>query len=183
MKLLRNKKGFTLMEIIVVLIIIAIMAAALIPSFVNFARNARANEYIAQARIGMSAAQAYATDAGARGTASDGVTDLTSAVLQAEINAALLAGIGDANFNKFALNLVGDIENVSGFSHVVVAAAEVIAGSTFESYRITGITYTVTDDQGWIVVIDDDANTSEFFRPRVDVGSEGSTRATILARP
>ena len=56
-KILRNKKGFTLMEIIVVLIIIAVLAAALIPSFIGFVNQSRAATDISAARVGMTAAQ------------------------------------------------------------------------------------------------------------------------------
>ena len=61
-KILNNRKGFTLMEIIVVLIIIAVLAAALIPSFVGFIRDARAATAINQARMGMTAAQVILTE-------------------------------------------------------------------------------------------------------------------------
>jgi len=56
-KILKNKKGFTLMEVIVVLIIIAVLAAALIPSFIGFINQSRAATDISAARVGMTAAQ------------------------------------------------------------------------------------------------------------------------------
>jgi len=68
-KILKNKKGFTLMEVIVVLIIIAVLAAALIPSFIGFVNQSRAASDIAAARVGMTAAQVEVTYLVAGGTA------------------------------------------------------------------------------------------------------------------
>ena len=64
---LRNKKGFTLMEVIIVLIILAVLAAALIPTFLGFVQRAGHASAIAEARLGMTAAQAVLTDAVGRG--------------------------------------------------------------------------------------------------------------------
>lgn len=60
-KLRRNKKGFTLVEIIVVLLILAILAAIAIPSMLGYVEEARNSEYIAKARTGYVAAQTIAT--------------------------------------------------------------------------------------------------------------------------
>ena len=46
-KLLRNKKGFTLIELIVVILILAILAAILVPSILNYVQEA--NDSAAQA--------------------------------------------------------------------------------------------------------------------------------------
>jgi len=54
----RNKKGFTLIEIIVVLVIIAILAAAGIPSMMNFIGQARSRALAAEGRTCYIAVQA-----------------------------------------------------------------------------------------------------------------------------
>ncbi|MEF2614977.1 prepilin-type N-terminal cleavage/methylation domain-containing protein [Faecalibacillus faecis] len=46
----QNKKGFTLVEIIVVLVILAILAAIAIPSVLGYVEDARKTQYIAEAR-------------------------------------------------------------------------------------------------------------------------------------
>lgn len=45
-----NKKGFTLVEIIVVLVILAILAAVAVPSVLGYVNDARDSKYIAEAR-------------------------------------------------------------------------------------------------------------------------------------
>jgi prepilin-type N-terminal cleavage/methylation domain-containing protein len=62
LKLRYNKKGFTLVEIIVVLLILAIMAAMGIPSLMGFISDAENKTMLAEARAGYTAAQAVATE-------------------------------------------------------------------------------------------------------------------------
>lgn len=56
------EKGFTLVEIIVVLVILAILAAFTIPTMLGFVADAKAKAYIAEAREVYVAAQAVATE-------------------------------------------------------------------------------------------------------------------------
>lgn len=60
-KLKNNKKGFTLVEIIVVLVILAILAAAAIPTMLGFVEDAKGKTEIANARAAYVAAQTIAT--------------------------------------------------------------------------------------------------------------------------
>ena len=57
----KKDKGFTLVEIIVVLVILAILAAFLIPSMVGFVGDAKDKAGLAQAREVYIAAQSAAT--------------------------------------------------------------------------------------------------------------------------
>ena len=72
-KQIREKKGFTLVEIIVVLVILAILAAFTIPTMLGFVNDAKGKAYIAEAREVYVAAQAVATEYSATAGLTDGV--------------------------------------------------------------------------------------------------------------
>lgn len=61
-KQISGKKGFTLVEIIVVLVVLAILAAFTIPTMLGFVADAKGKAYIAEAREVYVAAQAVATE-------------------------------------------------------------------------------------------------------------------------
>lgn len=69
-----NKKGFTLIEVIVVLAILAIMAAMAIPTMNGFIKEAKDSQYIAEARSVYVAAQYVAVRDQVNGTTVD-ITD------------------------------------------------------------------------------------------------------------
>ena len=50
-KKLKDKKGFTLVELIVVLVILAILAALLVPSLTGYINRAKKQELISQTRM------------------------------------------------------------------------------------------------------------------------------------
>lgn len=57
-----NKKGFTLVELIVVLVILAILAAILVPALLGWIDEARKKQYVLEARSVYMAMQAVATE-------------------------------------------------------------------------------------------------------------------------
>jgi len=63
MQILKNRKGFTLMELIVVLIIIAILMAALLPSMIGWINDARESALRVEGRTAFLAMQATVTQA------------------------------------------------------------------------------------------------------------------------
>jgi len=66
MQILKSRKGFTLMELIVVLIIIAILMAALLPSLIGWINDAREAALRVEGRTALLAVQGVVTEA--RGT-------------------------------------------------------------------------------------------------------------------
>lgn len=62
----KNQKGFTLVEVIVVLVILAIMAAILIPSLIGYIDKARQNSTQTECRAVVQAAQTLASEAYAK---------------------------------------------------------------------------------------------------------------------
>lgn len=66
-----NKKGFTLVELIVVLVILAILAAILVPALLGWIDEARKKQYVLEARSVYMAAQAVADEEYAKGSIKD----------------------------------------------------------------------------------------------------------------
>ncbi|NCC86269.1 MAG: prepilin-type N-terminal cleavage/methylation domain-containing protein [Clostridia bacterium] len=58
MNLKQDKKGFTLIEIVIVLVIIAILSAALIPSMMGWIDDSKKKSFLTEARSAMVVAQA-----------------------------------------------------------------------------------------------------------------------------
>ena len=77
-KLRNNKKGFTLVEIIVVLVILAILAAAAIPTMLGFVEDSKGKAEIANARAAYVAAQSIVTEEEVSGVATKTLVSKTS---------------------------------------------------------------------------------------------------------
>ena len=63
-----NKKGFTLVELIVVLVILAILAALLIPALTGYIDKAKEKQIVAETRQSVMAAQTIADELYGNGT-------------------------------------------------------------------------------------------------------------------
>lgn len=94
-KKLKDKKGFTLVELIVVLVILAILAALLVPALTGYIDRANEEKVIAEARMALMAAQTQGSIEYAKapaGTAitydntADDVSDTDGKITLAELN-------------------------------------------------------------------------------------------------
>lgn len=74
----RGEGGFTLVELLVVMLILGLLAAIAIPSFFNQRDKARDADAKAAARTAQTAIETYATDNGSDGYLNAGVDDLVA---------------------------------------------------------------------------------------------------------
>ncbi|MEG0275302.1 MAG: type II secretion system protein [Longicatena sp.] len=80
----KNKKGFTLVEIIVVLVIMGILLALAVPAVLGYISKAQDQQYIAEARNGFLGANTIVATENARGVAT-GRSQLKAADINKEI--------------------------------------------------------------------------------------------------
>lgn len=121
MKKKMNRKGFTLVEIIVVLVIIAIMAAFAIPAYTGFVDRAKQSEVLASGRVILVAAQTAAQETYSK----DGSLTAADATDQ-----ATLLGLIET-YSK--ITGVGKAADTSGLNYTVTVST---------TGEVTGITYT-----------------------------------------
>lgn len=134
---MKNNKGFTLVEIIVVLVILAILAAATIPSMLGFVDQAKAKAATAEARMVYVAAQAYATEKlgmGGEGVNNTSVqNDLNNAVAVNDNGHVLAPYVkGDAT-GKISGAVVNSDGKVTGLTYTKVGVAPI----TFNNGTVT----------------------------------------------
>ena len=102
-QLKQNKKGFTLIEMIVVIAIIGILAAILVPSMSGYLSTARASKQEANARTIYTAAQAAVTSLETATTAVNGTYINTSADKTGkDLFKKIEELVGKSNYKKFS---------------------------------------------------------------------------------
>lgn len=131
-KMKKNRKGFTLVEIIVVLVILAILAAFTIPAMLGFVKEAQSKAYVAEAREMYVAAQAQATERISAGVDKDAVATAIMAYKKGTAPSAETDPITYAFYNV----INGDCSTDNG--------QQPITGVTIaDNGQVTGMTYTI----------------------------------------
>jgi type IV pilus assembly protein PilA len=146
-KRIKAKKGFTLIEIIVVLVILAILVAIALPTMFGYVEDARNRSKAQEARVGYLAAQwvvsevAMANTGAARTTAvtnaRTGINDARNSTITADADPDITAQI---NARQSFLN---KISGVDGWFSIPAGTAGITAAPSFQ---VVGIDYTIDGD-------------------------------------
>ena len=128
--LLKSKKGFTLVEIIVVLLILAILAAFSIPTMLGFVEDAKGKAYIAEARTVYIAAQVVATQETAIGTTTSAIVTKIRATT-ADPMKTLLGGDAAGTVPSVTVSAIGKVTGLA--------------------YSVGGYTVTITPGTGTVI--------------------------------
>lgn len=109
---LKEKKGFTLVELIVVLVILAILAALLIPALTGYIDKARKESIVAETRQVVMAAQTEISEAYGQGVKSVSWSDTNTATASTVSEIAKLAELNKDNIKTIEYNATGKVTKV-----------------------------------------------------------------------
>lgn len=127
-----NKKGFTLVELIVVLVILAILAAILVPALLGYIDRAKTSQYELEAKSVYMAAQAAASEAYASDETERNSADMKS--LFWDDTADELTSVGKE------VAATADVANLdSGASSLIVTSVTAEGASGHDAYTIKGM--------------------------------------------
>lgn len=142
MKKMKNKKGFTLMEMLIVVAIIAVLIVIAIPTFNNALAKSRAATDLANIRSGYASAQVRAMTEGL------GATNTKTYTLKAD---GSVSAEGDTATTAADYTCKGDSKNVTEDT-TVGGVVTVGTGKTLNWTKGQEITYVVTETDGLFTV-------------------------------
>ena len=124
---MKNKKGFTLVELIVVLVILAILAALLIPALTGYIDKANKEKVVAECRMVVMAAQTEASEAYGKVTSTSAGAATTAANITAKMDKDNIKSLAEVKgFFDVTVDATGKIPKVgytnSGFTFVYYAS-------------------------------------------------------------
>ena len=119
-KLKENKKGFTLVELIVVLVILAILAALLVPALTGYIDRAKKKSVIAETRQAVMAAQ----------------TLVDEAYTKVDVGGAITVGKEDTNTVKYS-----DIKDLAEVKGEITAVTLDTAADSKTPNKVTKLVY------------------------------------------
>lgn len=137
-KLRENKKGFTLIEMIVVIVIIAILAAIAVPAVMKYIDEARDTKLITHASSAKTSLEAELAKYQAK--SKDGVFD------EAASNTNLTAAIGNVKKD------VTDVDDIKVCAAVSIKTETPASGSSTEKAECTALTTKkISEIKGYVV--------------------------------
>jgi type IV pilus assembly protein PilA len=148
----KDKKGFTLVEIIVVLVILAILAAFLIPSMLGFVNDAKKKAAVAEQREIYVAAQAIATEQFAK-------YGDTQAAINLGMTSPTAAGVEATKLGSDAVFAVAsDATSGADYDMKNYLNGDIVANNPGAG---TGHTGKTTADSTWTVKVSSDGHVKE----------------------
>lgn len=117
----KNKKGFTLTELIVVLVILAVLAGATIPTMLNYVNEARGRAMSAEVRSVYTAAQMRATEGFAIGRGFQTETDSKDMLKVSQLSEIPVSRIYEVDVSEFGAITRVVIVNEKGDTWAVLA--------------------------------------------------------------
>ena len=131
---MKNEKGFTLIEMIVVMAIIGVLAAILIPSMSGFISNSKNSQALANGRTFYTAAAAALTELNAKGTTiDDGPLTGNLASGDTEFDNAVGQLVDKTKFGDYTIQIKDGAIDPSSTTDSTV---EVISGSSTKVYSL-----------------------------------------------
>lgn len=145
---MKNKKGFTLVELIVVLVILAILAALLVPALTGYIDKANKQKVTAECRMVVMAAQTEASEQ--YGALDSTVTDKAGTIV-GKMSADTIAKLAEVNGNFTAkVDAAGKVQVVEYYNYgfkctytaTPAASYQVTPGTVAEDFKDTVAPYT-----------------------------------------
>lgn len=147
-KKLKDKKGFTLVELIVVLVILAILAALLVPTLTGYIDKANKEKVVAETRMVVMAAQTEASSLYGKIGAGNDLSKAKKADLDAAAKEAIsLAELSSESVGAYAsLKANGEVDAVY---YIDATYMGVYADKQYTVYKRSDIKANSTED-GWL---------------------------------
>lgn len=150
-KKLKDKKGFTLVELIVVLVILAILAALLIPALTGYIDKANAEKVVSQTRMITMAVQTEASSCYGKGPLSNNTQGNTDGNLPTVANVNKLAevkGLTSTSHFKAEVNSAGvvlDVEYDDGTFICLYKDGQYTVAKTADNTKVDSDSITVAE--------------------------------------